>query len=55
MSKHLLDETAEFALPGRGRHSSPDTGEFEVTQRIEPIGQPRAAQRPRPDEAPRTR
>ena len=36
MSKHLNDETAEFALPRRGRHASPDTGELEVTQRMEP-------------------
>lgn len=43
MSKHLNDETAEFALPRRGRHASPDTGELEVTQRMEP-----ATDRPAP-------
>lgn len=52
MGKHLHDETAEFAMPGRGRHASPDTGELEVTQRIEPVGSPRPGHRPRPDDAP---
>lgn len=36
MSKHLLDETAEFTMPRIGRHASPDTGELEVTQRFDP-------------------
>lgn len=36
MARHLNDETAEFALPRSGRHASPDTGELEVTQRMEP-------------------
>lgn len=35
MGKHVRDETAEFALPRRGRHASPDTGELEVTPRPE--------------------
>ena len=43
MAKHLNDETAEFALPRSGRHASPDTGELEVTQRMEP-----ATDRPAP-------
>ncbi|MGY2129398.1 hypothetical protein [Blastococcus sp. SYSU DS0617] len=51
MSKHLLDETAEFKMPGAGRHSTPDTGELEVTQRMEPLDQPHRAHRPRPDAA----
>lgn len=51
MTKHLLDETAEFKMPGVGRHASPDTGELEVTQRMEPFDQPRRAHRPRPDAA----
>ncbi len=50
MSKHLLDETAEFKLPGLGRHTSPDTGELEATQRMEPMFQRDRAQRPRPNE-----
>ncbi len=37
MGKHLNDKTAEFALPRAGRHASPDTGELEVTQRMEPL------------------
>ena len=36
MARHLHDETAEFALPRKGRHASPDTGELEITQRIQP-------------------
>lgn len=39
MGKHLLDETAEFAMPRKGRHATPDTGELEVTQRIEPVSE----------------
>lgn len=35
MSKHLLDETAEFKMPRVGRHAAPDTGELEVTQRFD--------------------
>ncbi|MDT0276665.1 hypothetical protein [Blastococcus goldschmidtiae] len=50
MAKHLLDETAEFRMPGLGRHTSPDTGELEVTQRMEPLDQPGRAHRPRPDD-----
>lgn len=50
MSKHLIDETAEFRMPGLGRHTSPETGELEVTQRIEPLDQPRPEHRPRPDD-----
>ncbi len=43
MAKRLLDETAEFTMPRLGRHASPDTGELEVTQRMEPLSdwQPR--------------
>lgn len=51
MSKHLLDETAEFKMPGLGRHTSPEAGELEATQRMEPVFQRHGAQRPRPDEA----
>ncbi|MGY2082375.1 hypothetical protein [Blastococcus sp. SYSU DS0539] len=35
MSKHLLDETAEFSLPRVGRHAAPDTSEMEATQRFD--------------------
>ncbi|MGY1915827.1 hypothetical protein [Blastococcus sp. SYSU DS0973] len=35
MSKHLLDETAEFKMPRIGRHAAPDTGELAVTQRFD--------------------
>ena len=35
MAKHLLDETAEFAMPVSGRHSAADTGELEMTQRFD--------------------
>lgn len=36
MAKHLLDETAEFAMPRAGRHAAPDTGEMEAaTQRFD--------------------
>lgn len=60
MGKHLLDETAEFAMPRKGRHASPDTGELEVaeldvTQRIELSSERRAPQPPRPDEDPQAR
>ena len=57
MSKHLLDETAEFKRPGLGRHTSPETGELEATQRMEPMFefQRYRAQRPRPDEVGHTR
>ena len=47
MAKHLHDETAEFALPRKGRHASPDTGELEVTQRMEPAIE-RTSPRPTP-------
>ncbi len=43
MGKHLNDETAEFALPRRGRHASPDTGELDITQRIETVIEGRPA------------
>jgi hypothetical protein len=36
VAKHLLDETAEFAMPRAGRHAAPDTGELAVTQRFDP-------------------
>jgi hypothetical protein len=35
VAKHLLDETAEFAMPVSGRHSAADTGELEMTQRFD--------------------
>lgn len=35
MTKHLLDETAEFKMPRIGRHAAPDTAEFEITQRFD--------------------
>ncbi len=41
MPKHLLDETAEFRMPRLPRHGTPDTGELEVTQRMEPLAQSR--------------
>jgi hypothetical protein len=52
VSKHLLDETAEFKMPGLGRHNSPEAGELDATQRMEPMFefQRHRAQRPRPDE-----
>ena len=57
VGKHLLDETAEFAMPRKGRHASPDTGELEIaeldtTQRIELSSERHAPQPPRSDEAP---
>jgi hypothetical protein len=51
VGKHLLNETAEFAMPRPGRHTAPETGELEITQRLEPASQPRPARRPRPDES----
>jgi hypothetical protein len=41
VTKHLLDETAEFVMPRAGRHAAPDTGELEVTQRFDPGLRPR--------------
>ncbi|TYP90775.1 hypothetical protein [Blastococcus xanthinilyticus] len=35
MTKHLLDETAEFKMPRIGRHAAPDTDELEMTQRFD--------------------
>ena len=35
MSKHFLDETAEFKLPSLGRHAAEDD-ELEPTQRFDP-------------------
>jgi hypothetical protein len=49
VSKHLLDETAEFKIPQAGRHAAPETGEFEITQRLERGPLRRPDQRPRPD------
>lgn len=46
MTKHLLDETAEFKLPRIGRHAAPETGELEPTQRFDPGFQQR---RPMPN------
>ncbi|CCG04339.1 hypothetical protein [Blastococcus saxobsidens] len=43
VSKHLLDETAEFTMPRIGRHAAPETGELEVTQRFDPGFQQRRA------------
>jgi hypothetical protein len=50
VGKHLLDETAEFKIPRLGRHASPEAGELETTQRMEPASQRRPSHRPRPDE-----
>jgi len=36
VAKHLLDQTAEFAMPRAGRHAAPDDGELAVTQRFDP-------------------
>ncbi|NEK57032.1 hypothetical protein GCU56_03990 [Geodermatophilus sabuli] len=36
MTKHLLDQTAEFTLPQAGRHAAPDSDEVEATQRFDP-------------------
>jgi len=47
VGKHLLDETAEFKMPRFGRHASPETGELDMTQRLELASQPGPA--PRPD------
>ena len=52
MSKHLLDETAEFKMPTLGKHASPDTGELQATQRMEPVFSTRPSLRPRPEDAP---
>lgn len=52
MGKHLLDQTAEFAMPRVARHAAPETGELEVTQRMRPALQRPSVQRPRPDEDP---
>lgn len=54
MAKHLLDETAEFTMPRLGRHASPDTGELEVTQRMEPLFE-RQPRRPLPNQDVETR
>ncbi|MGY1601655.1 hypothetical protein [Geodermatophilus sp. SYSU D00815] len=35
MGKHLLDETAEFKLPGFGRHAAQDADELEETRRFD--------------------
>ena len=35
MARHLLDETAEFALPRAGRHSLPDDTTLEPTLRFD--------------------
>lgn len=35
MSKHFLDETAEFKMPSLGRHAAEDD-ELEPTQRFDP-------------------
>ena len=54
MTKHLLDETAEFVMPRAGRHAAQDTGELEATQRFDPGFRPRrpapAPQPPRDQE-----
>jgi hypothetical protein len=52
VAKHLNDETAEFALPGAGRHAGPDTGELEVTQRFDAgLQRPRPVPTPQPGRA----
>ena len=43
MTKHLLDETAEFKMPRIGRHAAPETSSLEATQRFDA-----GFQRPRP-------
>ena len=50
MAKHLLNETAQFAMPRLGRHTAPPTGELEITQRFEAADHPRAARRLQLDE-----
>jgi hypothetical protein len=50
VGKHLHDETAEFKMPRIGRHAAPETGELEITQRMERGLPPRPVDRPRPDE-----
>jgi hypothetical protein len=54
VGKHLLDETAEFRMPRLGRHANPETGEFEITQRLDP-GAPVPSARPLPGEDASTR
>jgi hypothetical protein len=54
VTKHLLDETAELALPRAGRHAAPDTGELEITQRFHPglrPGRPAPAPQPARDQS----
>ena len=46
MAKHLLDETAEFALPRAGRHAHPDDAHLEPTQRFDAGFRP---SQPKPD------
>ncbi|MGY1746761.1 hypothetical protein [Blastococcus sp. SYSU D00695] len=53
MAKHLLDETAEFAMPRAGRHAQPEDV-LEPTRRFDtglgtrqPRPEPRPAARPR--------
>ncbi len=50
MPKHLLDETAEFALPRAGRHSRPDDDTLEPTLRFDAGFRPsQPCPEPRPD------
>jgi hypothetical protein len=50
VAKHLLNETAQFAMPRLGRHIAPETSELEITQRLEAADHPRAARRLQLDE-----
>ncbi|MGY1771970.1 hypothetical protein [Blastococcus sp. SYSU D00813] len=52
MAKHLLDETAEFALPRAGRHAHPDDAGLEPTQRFDAGFRP---SQPKPDLRPDAR
>jgi hypothetical protein len=36
VAKHFTDETAEFKMPLSGKHTAPDTGELDVTQKFDP-------------------
>ena len=36
MARHFVDETAEFKIDLSGRHAVANTGELEMTQRLDP-------------------
>ena len=52
MARHLLDETAEFAMPRAGRHAEPDDAGLDLTQRFDPAFRP---SQPKPDLRPDAR